>query len=187
MSAETITTPALPELKRVPKWAEKVGEPEWVESEGRWLRDLEWRRDAPDGGSVNMIAVHWTTPSGQVTVDALSIEVEWDLIDTAEQARQAAAWLLDAADALTGPPFADLAARAPEPLGAQRRVAANVHRWLVSQPTGQLELAIAAGYGQDELSSFMTGRRLMDLTDVDRLAAAMRMSPFDLLSDIRED
>lgn len=181
MSTDTMTTPPAPNAKRVPKWAETVSEPEWEEAEGKWSRDLRWSRAYPEGGNVSATAVHWTDPEGRVTVDCLSIDVDMEIVETAEEARQVAVWLLEAADALDGPRPVDNLTRRPEPLGTQRRVVANVRRLIRALPCSQNEVAISAGYGPDEFSSFMTGRRLMDLTDVDRIAAVLRVSPLELL------
>lgn len=100
---------------------------------------------------------------------------------TAGDLREAAVQMLERADALEGPGPIDLTTR-PEPLGTQRLVTRNIRRIIKTCITGQNEFAISAGYAPDELSSFMTGRRHMQLTDVDRIAAALRVSPLELLA-----
>jgi len=106
---------------------------------------------------------------------------------TAGDLREAAVQMLEQADALEGPGPIDLTTRKPELLGAQRLVTRNIRRTIKSCITGQNELAISAGYGPDELSSFMTGRRHMELADVDRIAAALRVHPGQLFINDAED
>lgn len=106
---------------------------------------------------------------------------------TAGDLREAAVQMLERADALGGPGPIDLTTRKPEPLGTQRLVTRNIRRIIKTCITGQNELAISAGYGPDELSSFMTGRRHMELADVDRIAAALRVHPGQLFVNDAEE
>lgn len=186
MSAATVAPAAPSKAKSIPRWADTVDEPEWHPTEKKWERVLRWRRSFPEGGNVNIIAFHWTDPEGKVSVDPLHIEVDME-IESAEEARQVAVWLLEAADAIDGPRPVDNGRFYPEPLGTQRRVIANIRRLVKAVAWSQTEVAITAGYGMDEFSSFMTGRRLMDLTDVDRIAAALRVGPLELLAPGEEE
>lgn len=181
MSAATVAPAAPPRAKSIPRWADTVEGPTWDPIEGRWERVLRWKRAYPEGGNVNIIAFHWTDPEGKVSVDPLHIEVDME-IESAEEARQVAVWLLEAADAIDGPRPVNNSWIRPEPLGTQRRVVENIRRLVKKVAYSQTEVAITAGYGMDEFSSFMTGRRLMDLTDVDRIATALRVSPLELLA-----
>lgn len=186
MSAETVTLPTAPEARRIPRWADTVEGPTWDPIEEKWERVLRWKRAYPEGGNVNIFACHWTDPEGKVSVDPLTIDVDMN-IESAEEARQVAVWLLEAADAIDGPRPVDNLTRRPEPMGTQRRVVENVRRLVKKVAYSQTEVAITAGYGMDEFSSFMTGRRLMDLTDVDRIATALRVTPAELLTSHEED
>lgn len=177
------TFPAPTSTPRGFGWAEEFTEPSWIPDDDVWSVCAKWSRDWPEGGGVTMDADIWTEKSGKRTIYGPRIYVNVDQIDNAQEAREIAAWLCEAADALDGPPSADHAAVHPRPMGLQRLVTKNIERLRQESGIGQNEFATIAGYGTDEFSTFMVGRRHMDLEDVDRIARALGVESRDLLTE----
>ena len=101
---------------------------------------------------------------------------------TAPVARQLAHALLAAADVLDGPETP----RDGSGGSTQYRITQVIRNHVEALPIGQNEIAVAAGYGTNELSELMTGKRRMDLEDVARIARALGMDPFDLFAEAAE-
>lgn len=175
-----IPTFSPPATAPMPAWAVRASE--WTSDVTQWTRMV--RRDF-DGLFITQIqdssepgeSHYGDEPCINIDVDVLSGEPT----DLAGQARRLAHSLLQAADALDGPPRAGQRGSAG---GLQHRVIIELREAIKRSPLSQSQLAVAAGYGGDELSGFMTGRRRMDLTDVERLAGALGIDAADLMAEV---
>ncbi len=102
---------------------------------------------------------------------------------TAASARSLANALLSAADELDGPRPIGAHGSAGE---AQHVVVQAIRKRMKLLDMRQDHLAVSAGYGLDEMSSFMVGTRAMDLTDLVRIAQALGCEPTDLIAHERD-
>ena len=96
---------------------------------------------------------------------------------TAESARSLAQALIEAADELEGPTPAEIRRQVGE---MQVCIVKAVRGHLARLDMHQDQLAIVAGYGMDEMSALMTGKRVMDVIDVWRIAGALEVDPVGL-------
>lgn len=175
--------PAFPAPRNapLPEWAESGTDWEWHGLEQRWVRTC-WRHYG-----LFDIAQHQYATSPETTTLSASPDVlfgldELDLTPPGGpgELRALAFNLLAAADVLDGPD-AVRSTRDAEP--TQYRVVKAIRTRLLAMPLGQNELAVAAGYSTSELSQLMTGRRVMDLVDVDRIATALGTDALSLLNE----
>lgn len=179
--AWTRQAPPFPAPKDVaaPAWATVVGE--WKgESGAEWVRDLRH----PIIEEVHLLAVESydgeTVKHSEPTLDFAIDSFEGSAEEIAAFAREMAAALHQAADLLTGPPRRGEKGSA----GAyQARVCARIRKAIEQSPLTQNEIAVEAGYGTNELSDFMVGRLPMDVNDVERIANALGLDPFDIACD----
>lgn len=182
--SQTLETPAPADIP-VPKWAVKVGE--WIEDEGLTYREILGRDHVPHPCRV---------PNAE-PFDGVVRLSDWQVSDerphgacvqfdfgpglpaemTAESARSLAQALIEAADELEGPSPAEIRRRVGE---LQAHVVRAVRGHLARLDMHQDQLAITAGYGMDEMSALMTGRRVLDVIDVWRIAGALQVDPAEL-------
>ncbi|MBU4337502.1 MAG: helix-turn-helix transcriptional regulator, partial [Actinobacteria bacterium] len=166
-----------------PAWATEVRDGwTWVVVDEVWERYAI--REFMPGVEVGAVEHH--TEDGATAVVGLFVNlyVGPDLEDPGE-VREVADALYRAADVLQGAQGRER--QAAGELGSagstQTRVCAAIRARIAGLPIGQNEVAVAAGYGPDELSALMCGRRAMDLIDLERLARALRSDPFALISE----
>lgn len=179
----TLPTPNFPPPTNAPtpRWATETTLWEAVAVDGIWIRD---HKMVVDGFTVYQ--PEESSARDSITRPPIAVWPDFSNFDgtpeeVAAEARSLAASLMQIADALDGPRPVGKDGSAGE---TQRRLVQVIRNHIKALPIGQNEVAVAAGYGPDELSSFMTGKRLMDLTDVERIARALGADPFDLMSDL---
>jgi hypothetical protein len=171
--------PALPTFsaptdEALPKWATRATEWSWVDIDCFWTRDVI--HDLSD--DVRVFAFQESHPDGRVDVVDLGIQTDVDDLIDAGTARQVAQALVSAAEVIEGP--RPLGERHSDP-STQRCVVQAIRGLLSERPIGQNQLALACGYGVTELSDLMSGARLMDFIDLERLARGLDMSAFELV------
>lgn len=169
---------------KIPKWA--VDATEWhFDVDGSACREVygpdhdvhpcHVESGEPFSGVVRV--TEWQTTAGEREQYVLLNSSEGLLDLTAESARSLAQALIEAADELDGPTPAEIGRQVGE---LQAQIIRAVRGHLTRLDMHQDQLAIAAGYGTDEMSAIMTGRRLADVVDIWRIAGALEVDPVGL-------